>query len=233
MSIKQVEIRSASGVATHFLKTPVVKIRSLTENQLLRLFDDMQPTSPFYLQGIAIVDEQERNQTSRYAQVRTLKAVLVSPDYWAQQLALHAGLIPTIVVTPLVDAYLLLDDRFNRVLPRLAPHQDAVHETLVVGGPYTTQYRFVDSTVRVSQGVVPTSTSGATQTVTFGAGDAGKTVVLTYVTTPLYHVIQIDRTHQQPTDGGLDSIAVGPQPQGYLMDPGLAAALGIAVPAIP
>jgi hypothetical protein len=232
MSIKQVAIRSASGVATRFLKTPVVKIRSLTENQLLRVFDDMQPTRSFHLQGIAIIDEQGRNQTSRYTAVRTLKAVMVSPDYWAQQLALHAALLPSILVSPVVDSYLLIDDRFNRVLSRLPAHQDIVHETLVVGGPYTTRYRFTDSTVRVSQGVVPVSTSGATQTVTFGVGDAGTTVVLTYVTAPLYNVLLIARTADQPTNSGLDSPAIGPQPLAYLMDPALATALGISIPAL-
>lgn len=220
--------------STHWTYTAVVLLKDVINGQLLRILDALKTTSPFAgLQALAVADETLEKIGAKRRPRRVLKAVLVPEKMWTTALAMHPEALLYIKETPIIDDFLLPQDRFTRVLPHLAPTQERRTEVKVVGagGIVDLGVQFVDATF-TSTPVAPTGTAGALGNATYALGDIGTEVTISYVTQPVYEVIKILRIAVQPINSHLEEQAKNQPIWGYLIHPALATLLGISVPTV-
>jgi len=226
----QTAIRNPEGVATSFTNTQLINIRATTENQLVQVFRSLHLGAIYEEDALALV--QTRLSSGR--QINTLKALMVSPTYWVTLISgASLATVRQINVYSVVSDFLLRGDRFNRMLSRLSPRQDRhdnVYEITLVGGvgQVDLNYPFVASTLDVV-GAVTTNEFPTTGLLEFAVGDVGKLVDVSFVTAPVYNVMQIIRTHAQPEEGATGTVH---PPYAYVMHPLLAGPLGITVPPV-
>lgn len=226
----QLAIRNPEGMATSFNNTQIVNIRATTDTQLVQVFKSIQVDAVYEMKPLALVQSK---LSPSHRQINILKALMVSPTYWDSLIA-AVGLAVTrqINIYSLTSDFLLNGDRFNRLLSRLSPRQtryDKAYEIALVGGVGQVDLGlpFVASTLDVV-GAVPTLTFPSTGLLQFAVGDVGTLVDIAFVTSPVYNVVRIVRTHDQIADHNGE---IHP-PYAYVMHPLLAGSLGIPVPPV-
>ena len=226
----QTASRNTEGMATSFHNTQLINIRSTTETQLVQVFRNLRAGAIYETKPLALV---QTKLSTEHRQINILKALMVSPTYWDSLIA-AVGLDVTrqINVYSLTSDFLLNDDRFNRMLSRLSPRQDRYdkrYEVSLVGGVGQVDLGlpFVASTLDIV-GAVPVATFPSTGLLQFAAGDVGTMVDISFVTSPVYNVSKIVRTHDQVPDHN----GVVHPPYAYVLHPLLATPLGITVPAV-
>lgn len=230
----QTIVRNLNGTAVSFQTSQIMNIRATTDNQLLQAFKSVLPGAVNEMKPIALV---QTRLSTEHRQVYILKAFLVSPTYWA---AIVEGASPDILKTlnvySLTSDFLLSGDRFNRVLSRLSPRQerkDKTYEIMSVGegieeiGQVDVGFPFVDDTLNVV-GAEPTGTEPSLGLISFAVEDIGTPVDVAFVTSPVYNVIRVVRTHDQVAD----SNGVVHPPYAYVMHPALADPLSIELPVV-
>lgn len=226
----QIATRSFDGMATLFQNSQIVNIRSTTETQLIQVFRSLRPNGVYENKALAIV-QTKLNPSHR--QINILKALMVSPTYWTSLMsAASLAVTRQINVYSLTAEFLLNDDRFNRLLSRLSPTQnryDKPYEIMNVGGVGQVDLGlpFVPSTLDIV-GSVPTVTFPSTGLLQFNVADVGMIIDISFVTSPVYNVVRIVRTHDQPIDHNGET-----HPEyAYVLHPLLAPILGIVIPPI-
>jgi hypothetical protein len=225
----QIAIRSLDGMATMFKNTQIIDVRATTENQLLQIFRSIAPDAIYENAPLALV----QSSLSNYRQIKTLKAIMVSPTYWKYLIGVASpSVVAQINVHPLTSDFLLLGDRFIYTLYGIAPKQyrhNKTYEIALVGGVGQVDLGlpFVSASLTVT-GATPTVTFPSTGLLQFAAGDVGTLIDATFVTAPVYKVIKVVRTHDQISDsnGSIHPVYA------YVMHPLLATALGITIPTI-
>jgi len=227
INMAQTAIRNLDGMAVQFQTSQIVNIRATTENQLVQIFKSLNANAD---KAMALV---QTKLSSEHRQISTLKAVMISPEYWDTLMAtVGMDIIRQIKVHSITSDYLLTGDRFNRILPRLSPTQDRyakLYEINNVGGvgQVDLMYPFVPATLDIV-GAVPTLTFPSTGLLQFAVGDVGTPVDVSFVTQPMYSVAKVIRTHDQ-VDG---HTGVVHPPYAYVMHPTLCPILGITIPII-
>jgi hypothetical protein len=228
--MRQVAIRNSQGMATRFLPTRIINVRSLTEGRIVTFFSVLRPAPQglYNEETLAIVEPHQTNRNGRIRRTMALRAVMTSPELWTATIALNPGLIPLIDVMTIVDDFLLLEDRIVRILPKLTPtqHFRKLEEEVPVGGILTVE-PFVDASFKSS--IVPLATNGVAGTITFNLADVGDLANLEFVTTVRYPVVRIDLLHPQPSH--ISNVADGTQ--AYLFHQNLATLMGLSLPPIP
>lgn len=224
--MKQKIVRNANGMATRFVPTQTINIRSLTENQLLRVFDQIQPDQPHHDLPLVLYNTRVRGRRVDQNQ----QAVMVSGALLNSLLAAAPAVLPLVRFTRIVDDFLLPEDRFSRALLKLTPRQEmkTLDEEIDPAGLVTTPDRFVDATLNVRAPLVPLVVSGAVSTITFNVADAGQVAHIEYVTVLEYPIIEIRRLAEQPSH--ITNVYQGTD--AYLFHPSLAALLGLALPTL-
>lgn len=227
----QIAIRNPEGIATFFRNTQLINIRATTETQLVQVFKNLQVGAIYEHQALALV--QTKFSPER-RQINILKALMVSPTYWDSIISgVGLATVRQLNVYSLTSDFLLNGDRFNRLLSRLSPRQDRYDNTYDIAsvggvGQVDLELPFVTSTLDVV-GAVPTNSFPSTGILEFALGDVGTLVNVSFVTAPMYNVIRIVRTHEQPEESATG--AVHP-PYAYVMHPLLAGPLGITIPPV-
>lgn len=222
--------RNTEGMATSFQNTQNVNIRSTTETQLIQVFRNLRDGAIYETKPLALI---QTKLSSEHRQINILKALMVSPTYWDSLIAaVGLDVVRQINVYSLTSDFLLNDDRFNRMLSRLSPRQDRYdkrYEITLVGGVGQVDLGlpFVASTLDIV-GAAPVVTFPSTGLLQFAVGDVGTMVDISFVTSPVYNVSKIVRTHDQVPDHN----GVVHPPYAYVMHPLLATPLGIPVPPV-
>lgn len=226
----QIATRNTEGMAILYQNSQIVNVRATTENQLIQIFRNLRPDAIYETKPLCLVQSK---LNSEHRQINILKALMVSPTYWNALIA-AVGLSVTrqISVYSLTSDFLLNGDRFNRLLSRLSPRQDRFdkpYEIVNVGGVGQVDLGlpFVASSLDVV-GAIPTLTFPSTGLLQFALLDVGLMVDVSFVTSPIYNVVRIVRTHDQPVDAN----GVVHPAYAYVMHPLLATPLGIPVPPI-
>ena len=226
----QIATRNLYGMATSFTTTQIVNIRATTENQLIQIFRNIRPDAIYEKKPLALV---QTKISDTHRQINILKALMVSPTYWDSLIA-AVGIAVTrqISTYSLTSDFLLNGDRFNRLISRLSPRQDRYdksYEIVNVGGVGQVDLGlpFVASTLDVV-GAVPMVTFPSTGILQFALLDVGTIIDIAFVTAPVYSVVKIVRTHDQPVDAN----GVVHPPYAYVLHPLLATPLGIPVPPV-
>ena len=226
--MKQVPVVSSTGMFSRFNVTRVYRTVELDYGQIMRAFDTLRSDAVHEMESIALVEKTQQKVRGRLKQVNILKAVLISNTYYEVQKALNTGVIPLISEVHTVDDFFLPEDRFTKVLAKLAPKQQRIEGsyTIGVGGVITLGVPFEEATLSAS--LTPTSVDGDAGTVTYPLINVGDTVTLSYVTKALYPTILIRRQAKQPTSLNL---FIQDEIQAVVMSPALATLLGITLPA--
>ncbi len=211
---------------TDYLKenSNVVNILATTDKQLVPIFKKV--SSDCEKKALALVQTKlEKNR-----QVNILKAVMVNPFYW-QDLISHVdvSLYKQIYLYPVTSEFLLIDDRFIRLINNtLAPRQKRVEKVYEVKqvegiGQIDLQYPFNKSSICIKD-ANPILTFPSVGLLQFDNADIGKILTVSFVTASIYNVLRILRTGN-PTN------AIGSE-YAYVMHPLLANLLKVNVPLV-
>ena len=223
----QLAVRNTEGMATSFPSTQLVNLRSTINFQMPHIYQKIQVGAIYEKLPLAFYQTQGRQR-----QISTIRALMVSPSYW-EDLTGGAGLAITkqLNIYSLTSDFIANQDRFSRLIPRLSPRQerfDKVFEIKGFGSIGKVELGFAFSSIDVD-GATPDTTYPSTGIVEFPPSDIGKIISIAYVTVPVYNIIKIIRTHEQP-DG--ENTGVEHPPYAYVMHPSLAPTFGIPVPAV-
>jgi hypothetical protein len=160
-------------------------------------------------------------------QVNILKAVLISSDLYQASLLANPGVVPFISEMRTPDDFFILEDRFSRILPKIAPTQTRQTQTKAVGagGILDVGVPFVDATA--SSSIPFTFTSGTAGTITYPIGDVGDVVTVSFVTQAIHPTLLITRQEQQTV---IPTLVIDNTVSGVVMNPTLAGLLGLTLP---
>ena len=226
----QTAARNFEGIATLFHNTQLINIRATTDTQLTQIFRGISSGSIYEMKPLALI---QTSMSSSHRQISNLRAIMISPTYWASLLsATTPAIAKQISVFSLTSEFLLNGDRFNRLLSRLTPRQDRYdrsYEIALAGGVGQVDlgFPFVAATLDVV-GATPTLTFPSTGLLQFAAAAVGSVIDAAFVTAPVFNVVRIVKTHEQVEDHN----GVVKPPYAYVMHPLLATALGITIPSI-
>jgi len=222
------------GFATGFTLDRVIRVRQLTEKNLLHVFDCIKEDGVFEEDALALINHTLSSKTGVTRQINVLTAVLTSVKLWDDSITATPAALPTFKIQKIIDDYLYPQDRLNRVIPDLAPTQDRVMVTTVVDGGslvFNLGSAYVAGSVTATGlSVAPIESDPAAGEITFDVADDLVETVVTFITAPLYRVFQIERTHERAV-GDVQSMGEGTR--GFLMHPDVAATLSISLPTIP
>ena len=227
----QTALRNKEGMATSFHTTQLINVRATTEPQLLQIFRNIATGAIYETKPLALI---QTKLSSEHRQINTLKSVMVGSSYWDGLIAVAPlSVTKQINVYALTSDFLLSGDRFSRVLSRLSPRQeryDKPYEIVLVGGVGQVDlgYPFVASTLDVV-GAVPTVTFPSTGLLQFAPADVGTFIDVAFVTSPVFNVIRVVRTHDQVAEG---NTGVVHPPYAYVFHPALAPILAVTLPPI-
>jgi len=227
--MKQAHTLSQSGMFSKFKTTRVIRTVELDYNQILRAFDTLKEGEVHEMQSLALVEKQTQKLRGRLRQVNILKAVVVSSVYYEAQKLANPAVVPFISELKTVDDFFLPDDRFTKILSKIAPKQERKESAHVIGagGLVNIGTPFDNPSLTVLPPIVPTLVSGNAGTVTFPLINIGDIVKLSYVTQALHTTLLIKRQAKQPMSLNLyiqnDTHAV-------VLNPTLAGLLGISLP---
>lgn len=227
----QASTLSSSGMYSRFTLTQVLRTVDLNYAQLIQVLHVLAPNRPFHKKALVLVDKVEQKNGGRIRQVNLLKAVLISNDLYQESLVANPGVVPYIVETRMADDFFIPDDRLTRTVLKLSPNQSrlSLRVGVPVGGVVDVGVPFVDATLVVTpSAIVPSSTNGGAGTVTFGVGDVGKTVTLSYVTGAVHPTILITRQEKQSVT---PELVISNEVLGVILNPTLAGLLGLTLPA--
>jgi len=227
----QLAIRNRKGIATSFVNSPIVNIRSATDKQLTNILHTLEPDAIYENEAVVLI---QTHMSSNHRQYKTIKAVMLSATYWDSIMATATLAVKRqLNVFSLTADFLLTGDRMLRILSRLSPRQDRhdkVYEVLDVGGVGQIDLGYPFSLSSLSYaGATPTATYPTTGILEFAFVDVGKYVDVAFVTEPIYNVVKVLRTQDQPLDGSTG--AVHP-PYAYIFHPSLAAILSVTLPTV-
>ncbi len=119
--MKQLAIRNARGMATKFVPTQVIRIRSLMYDQLLRVFDQIRLHQSHNMLPLSLIDVKVKEYGGRPRTINILKAVMVSPEYFNALMLANPLVAPLVEPQTVVDDFLMPGDRFNRALAEVVP----------------------------------------------------------------------------------------------------------------
>lgn len=104
-------LRNLQGTAVSFQTSQVINIRATTEGGLLQSFRSIEVGAANEFKPLVLVQTNLRS----YKQIATIKAIVISPTYWASlQAAATPATLKQINTYPLTSDFLLVNDRFNR-----------------------------------------------------------------------------------------------------------------------
>lgn len=239
----QTIVRNLQGMAVSFNTSQLVNIRATSDAQLLQVFRNILPNAVNEMKPIALI---QTKLSSVHRQFNTLKAIMVSPTYWANLLeaATEAALVQ-LNVYALTSEFLQSGDRFVRVLSRLSPRQerkDKVYEIITSTdmlipsrrvppradpiiipsglGVVDLDYPFVAETLSVT-GATADSVDAENGLVYFAEADGGKLVEISFVTAPVFNIVKVIRGHESHND-----------PYAYVMHAAAAELLGVDLPLV-
>jgi hypothetical protein len=229
----QIAVRNPDGMATSFQSTQLVNLGSTfgvptVNSRMTQVFQKIKVGSLYEKQPLALY----QTKMSKNRQLNILKALMVSPTYWEDLIgAVGLAVTKQLNIYNLTSEFVSTGGRFLRLISRLTPRQDRYENTYEiqnVGGVGQIDLGFAFASLDIL-GATPTNTFPATGLVEFDVGDVGKLVTVAYVTVPVFNVMKIIRTHEQP-DGeytGHEHPAYA-----YVMHPTLAPTLSIPVPVV-
>jgi hypothetical protein len=218
-----------------FSWSPVIDLRDLLEGQFLRILDAIKPNKPFYNQALVIVEETLEKLSGGARRPRHVaKGVLLSEDLWNATIAASPAMALNFTVANYQDAFLMLQDCVERLMLKLAPIQERKTFSTVITGDVNFGFKFVESTLKCTPALTPTTVDGDAGVVTFDLADYGTNVALSVVTQPHYIVLRVIRTTRtvpQLSHSHFDT-TIPEDPWGVIIHPSLATILGITYPAI-
>ena len=229
----QIAVRNPNGMATSFQSTQLVNLGSTfgvptVNSRMTQVFQKIAVGSQYEKSPLALY----QTKMSRNRQINILKALMVSPTYW-EDLVGSVGLSVTkqLNIYSLTSDFISTGGRFLRLISRLTPRQDRYENTYEiqnVGGVGQVDLGFAFTSMDII-GATPTNTFPATGLLEFDVGDVGKLVTVAYVTVPVFNIMKITRTHEQP-----DGEYTGHEhpDYAYVMHPSLAPSFGVVVPVV-
>ena len=222
----QISVRNPEGIS--FQSTPLVNLSSTINSQMTQVFKKIEVGAVYEKAPLALYETKQANSR----QIKIIKALMVSPLYWDDLLgAVGLSVTKQLNIYSLTADFISTGGRFPRIISRLTPRQDRIESTfeiMLVGGVGQIDLGFAYTSLDIL-GATATNTFPATGLVEFAVGDVGKLVTVAYVTVPVFNIMKIIRTHEQP-DGeytGHEHPAYA-----YVMHPTLAPTLSITVPTV-
>lgn len=193
--MKQIAVKSRTGMFTKFCPTRVVKVSELTHGNLSKVLDSVRYDAHYAMQALAVVEESTDSDGLKLRQKKVMKAVILSDALYQQLLYKIPEKILYIKELEILEDFFLVGDRIAHCLNKILPEQNLISNPYYIeeGGIVKIGVPFDSPTLQIVPPITPIAIKENEGILEFPMAHQGEHIKITLVTQAINPVIKIKR----------------------------------------